>query len=135
MTLTLLPDIERLLSTFLRAQPEVQAIVDDRVYTVLPANKIFPLLRLTRVAGAPVMSRPLHLDQALVQVDAFGGSKRLAWQLAETCRAVTAQRLVGGHAEGVVTNVAFGGLSDLPDGEFDPPKPRLLFTVTITAHP
>lgn len=135
MMLVLLPHIERLYSSFLRAQPEVAALVKDRVFTVLPKDKEFPLVRITRIGGAPVVRRPLHLDRALVQVDAFGGSKQLTWEIAETCRAVTALRLVGGHADGVVTDVDWGGLSDVPDPEFDPPKPRLLFTVTITAHP
>lgn len=133
--IVLLPDIERLYSSFLRAQPEVEALVVDRVYTVLPAEKEWPLVRVTRVAGAPVRPRPLYLDAPLVQVEAFGGSKRLAWQIAETCRAVTAGRLVGVHADGVVTNVDWGALVDSPDVEFDPPKPRLLFTATITVHP
>lgn len=135
MTVVLLPDIEQLLSQFLRDQDEVADLVDDRIYTVLPKDKTFPLIRIHRYSGAPAFSRPLHLDQALVQVDCWGGNKKLAWEIAETCRAVCAERLVGSHDEGCVTSVTFGELSDQPDGTFDPPRPRFLFSMTVTAHP
>ena len=38
-------DTERLLSGWLRAQPEIVALVEDRVYTENPNRAVFPLLK------------------------------------------------------------------------------------------
>lgn len=134
--LVLLPDTEQLLSQFLRGQDEVAELVEDRVYTVLPNSKTFPLVRVHRFSGAPVRERPLWLDRAFFQIDCWGGANRLAWQVAETCRAVCAERLVGTHDEGVITSCSFGELSNQGlDDSFTPPKHRYLFTMSVTAHP
>jgi hypothetical protein len=138
--LVLLPDVEVLLSEFLRNQPEVTALVTDHVYTEIPKapageDTRWPLVRLSRYGGTPVTSIPLWLDQALVQVDVFGGSKRLANRIAETCRAVLDLRLIGVHAAGVVTGVRTSGFGYHPDATYTPAKPRYLFTATVTLHP
>lgn len=140
MTVRLLPDVEELLVAFHLDQAEILAFFaddtpHDRVYSVLPKEKVFPLLRITRFGGTPRFDRPLYLDQPTVQIDAFGGPKKLAFQLAETSRAVMARRLVGTHATGVVTAVRFGALAYAPDDEFAPARPRYLYTATITTHP
>lgn len=133
--LTLLPDVEQLLSAFLRDQPEVAAIVGERVYTTLPAAKEYPLVRLTRFGGSPSFSRPLWLDNAQVQFDCYGGPKKLANTLAETVRAAMATRLPGSHDDGYVSRVTFGALSYQPDDTLEPAHPRFIFTCAITAHP
>jgi hypothetical protein len=135
LTVQLLPDVEKLVIQFLLDQAEVTDICDTEIYSVLPKEKDWPALRVTRFGGVPVLQRPLYLDAATLQIDAFGGPKRQAWLLAETCRAVMADRLPGSHDEGQVTNVAFGALAYVPDVTFEPAKPRYLFTVTVTVHP
>lgn len=50
--LVLLPNTAALISAFLRDQDEVADLVGDRVYTVLPNNKTFPMVRVTRVGGS-----------------------------------------------------------------------------------
>lgn len=135
MAVTLLPDIEQLLSAFLRDQAEVTALVGQRVYTALPTSTTFPAVRLTRFGGAPVRQRPVHLDAADIQLDAFGGPKATALEIAETCRAVIWHRLPGEHAEGIVTGVDLGALAYSPDDTYTPAKPRYLFTATVYAHP
>lgn len=140
--LALLVDIEELLVDFLLAQDEVTAFFTtspaDRVYSVLPDTKVFPAVRVTRYGGAPRTQRPLHLDQPIVQVDAFGGPKRTARDIAETCRAAMAKRLVGSHASGIVTAVDFGGFAYSPDPTFNSngsARPCYLFRATVTTHP
>lgn len=133
--LALLPDVEQLLSAFLRDQDEITAIVGQRVYTELPATKVYPLVRLTRFGGSPVFDRPLYLDRAQLQIDCYGGPKRLANELAETCRAVMAARLPGVYDEAAVTAVGFGALTYLADDTFEPAKPRFLSTISVTLHP
>jgi hypothetical protein len=137
VTVTLLPDVEAMTSTFLRAQAEVTALVGQNVYTVTPNDVTtkFPFIRLTRIAGQPLFSQPLVVDQARIQVDCWGGPKKLAWQMAATCMAVLSERFIGTQTGGVVCAVEFGALIDQPDASFDPPQPRWLFDVTITAKP
>lgn len=135
--LVLLPDAERLLSAWLRDQPELADLVDDRVYTILPHDKAFPLVRLVRVSGAASLSRPLVLDEAHIQFDVWGTVKAQAFEVAATVRALLSERLIGAHDLGVVQNVTHGPLQYLPDGDFEPAKPRYLFDVVVRtrAHP
>lgn len=135
MSVVLLPNVEALVSQFLRDQDEIADLVADRVYTALPKSPEWPLLRLQRVAGGPVTHRPLHLDAAIVQLDAYGGSKAAALELVETARAVIADRIEGVHDLGVVTGVQFGPLSWLPDPVYSPARPRYVADVTLFVHP
>lgn len=129
-------DVERLTSAWLRARPEVAAIVGDRVVTETPNRAVFPFLRLTLIGGAPVWSRPLWLDEAILQFDAFGGPKVQARQLIDVVRDALAVDFAGLHAgTGVVTSVRFADLSYIPDDTWEPPKPRYAATVSIFTHP
>jgi Protein of unknown function (DUF3168) len=134
--MALMVDVERLASSWLRARPEVAAIVADRVVTEIPHHAVFPMLRVWLIGGAPVWSRPLWLDQAVIQVDAFGGPKVQARQLMDVTRDAFADAFLGDHpGAGVVTSVNFGDLSYLPDDTWEPPKPRYAATVSIFIHP
>ena len=138
MPLRLLPDAERLYSAFLRAQAEVGTLVSTRVYTVLPEAKEWPLVRLQRVGGAPDAvpdDSALLRDQALLQVEAYGGAKALAWQVADTVRAVTLERAAGPHATGWVERARVGEARYLPDSSFEPARPRVVFDVTLFLRP
>jgi len=128
-------DVERLTSTFLRARPEMTALVEDRVYTEIPNRATFPLFRLTLIGGNSVTSRPLYLDQSTLQLDAYGGPKVMARQIMDTARSALDLDLVGAHPEGVVTGVEFAGLRYLPDDGYDPPQPRYTATVFVYSHP
>jgi hypothetical protein len=129
-------DTERLLSGWLRAQPEIVALVEDRVYTENPNRAVFPLLKINQIAGNPVFSRPLYLDESLIQLDAYGGPKVQARQLIDTTRELLAERFVGHHVDiGVVTAVNFGDLTYLPDDGYAPPKPRWIALASIYTHP
>lgn len=134
MTVTLAPDAEALLSTFLRSRFELVALVDSRVYTSIPSNPTFPLVRVTRIGGIPVFSRPLRLDVATVQVDVWGGPKATAWQIAETCRAVIAEIDRADHDAAAITAAQFGPFSYLPDDTYSPARPRFTFDVDLYLH-
>ena len=135
MTVTLLPDIERLVTGFLRAQSEVSTIVGARVYTEVPGDPTFPLVRVRRLGGFPTLSRPLQVDAPLVQIEGYAATKGAARLLTETCRAVLAERVEGVHDTGVVAGVTFGALIWLPDEDFTPPKPRYIADATLTVRP
>lgn len=135
MTITLLPDVEKVISAYLRSRAEVAALVEGRVYTEIPKMPVFPLVRLMRVGGEPLTTRPLYIDQALLQIDAFGGPKALARQIAETCRHVLSEAHLTSHSGASVDNVEFGSFQWLPDPTFEPAKPRYSFDVSVTIHP
>lgn len=130
----MIPDIERELSAYLRADGAVAALVDDRVYTIVPAGPTFPLVRLTRIGGAPARPHLLYHDVAEIQLDCYADRKAEAQTLAETVREALAA-MPGVHGTAVVTAVRFGRLQYLPDGTFDPARPRYIADVTIHHHP
>lgn len=131
-----LPDAEALLSQFLRAQDEIVEQIADRVYTVMPERPTWPLLRLFRVGGAPRLSRPLVIDQPLLQLEAYGGTKKQAHDLIELVRSLIAARIEGVHDD--VANVSgfgFGNLSWLPDNSYTPSRARYVADVELTVKP
>lgn len=128
-------DVERLVSGWLRAQPEVTELVAGRVYTELPARAEYPLLRLTQIGGQPLYSRPLWIDESLLQFDAYGGPKAMARQLMDTVRGLLDAGIVGTHDAGVITDVQWGLARYLPDDSFDPSQPRWVFEGTFISHP
>lgn len=135
MTVTLMPNMEALVSAFLRAQSEITALCGDRVYTAVPGNATYPLVRVTQFDDVKVTQRPLWVVRTSVQVEAYGGSKADAFGLASTAQSCIAERIEGVHTGGTVAGVTFGSLRDLPDDSFDPAKPRFLFSAYIIAHP
>lgn len=134
MELDLLPDVERLTIGFLVAQPEVQALAAGGVHSEFPKDKTFPLVRVHQFGTLPARN-PRWLETSTVQIEAFGGSKNQARQLLETCIATMQARMQGTHDLGIVTDVRFTGLADVPDETFTPAKPRWLCVAQITAHP
>lgn len=132
------PNAELLVSTFLRMDPDVQAIFGDEVYTELPVgHDTWPAARITRAGGAPAFAEPLVLDEPLIQVDVWGGPKVMAEQGAQTIRAALSTRLpftVSG--KGILGGVtAFGGLRYIPDVTYDPARPRYVFDVSLVTRP
>lgn len=129
--LRLLVDAERLVAGHLRSVPEVVALVGARVYTAIPPEPVFPLVRLTRIGGTPAV--PAHLDRARLQIEAWGTSKAQARDLAETVHAALYD-MPGQYPAGMVTAVEDDlGLTWQPDPDTD--RDRYLFGVTVYTHP
>lgn len=129
-------DVERLLSGWLRNRPEIAAIVGDRVVTTVPNRAVFPFLKITQLAGEPVFSQPLYLDEAYLQLDAYGGPKVQARELIDLVRHAMSEEFLGLHdGVGVVTSVRFGDLSYIPDDGYDPAVPRYLAMASVYTHP
>lgn len=133
--LTLLPNVEGLVSRFLQDHAAMVALIDDRTYTVLPKSPTWPALRVAQFDDQPAGQRPLHHVAYSLQLDAFGGTKAQAWTLASTARAALAADLPGIHDDGIVTGVDTRGLSDDPDETYAPAKPRWRFVAVVYAHP
>jgi len=128
------PNMEALVSAFLREQPEIITDIADRVYTAIPTSATYPCVRVLQLLDQPA-GAPLWAVAFTIQVEAFGGSKAEAWRIASNCRAAIDARLAGEYAQGVVNGSTPGSLIDLPDETFEPAKPRWLFTSTIYGRP
>jgi hypothetical protein len=134
----ILPDVSRLVSAYLRFVPEVRALVGDRVYTAFPkqVSKSSSFVLVTRIGGPPVLTRPLVLDLAVMQLDAYGGPQSAAHELVATCRAALAE-LEGEqpNAGGNVTGVVVGALRYVPDETYKPPRPRYVSDLEVYVKP
>lgn len=129
------PNMEALVSKFLRDQPEILDVVDDRTYTVLPADVTFPAIRVTQLNDNKITRQPLWVVAYNIQIECWGGSKVEAWRGATTAAAALDQRLKGLVEDAVVSGVDIGPLLDIPDADYEPARARWLFTSTITARP
>jgi hypothetical protein len=126
LAVQVLPDAERELVEFLRAQPELAADA-DRIYTAFPAQAgADSLIIVRRFGGEPKVGRPLVLDEATCQLDIYGGGKGAAYSLAALVRALLADR---NH------QVVLGPFRYVPDETFSPPRPRYLVDVTYYLRP
>lgn len=134
----LLPDVARIVSAYLRTVLEVQVLVDEHVYTAFPKqlDKSQPFVLVQRVGGPPVLARPLIVDQAQLQLDAYGGPQAFAHELVATCRAALST-LQGEQPDlgGNVCGVAIGALRYLPDETWQPPRPRYVSDLDVTVKP
>lgn len=133
--MTLPVNAEAVVSTYLRTASAITALVSTRVYTAIPNNPTWPLLRVVRIGGVPARSRALHFERVTLQVDAFGGSKAQALTLADTARQQLALADQFSHSGGVITSVVFGSMAYVPDSDFEPEKPRYTFDVDVYVHP
>lgn len=80
-TVDVFPDAEAAASIHLRAQ----GIASGRVYSSIPSDAVYPLVRIQRVGGLPVTR--MRLDAADLQFDVYGQSKSQARLLAAQTRA------------------------------------------------
>lgn len=134
--LTTLPNLEAIVSAHLRATPELDASLGDRIYTVLPKDVVFPAIRVTLIGDEKVTTRPLWVVRGTLQVEVWGGSKAQAYTGASIAQAALVERLVDSVGTGwVVNGVRAGALRDEPDAAYAPARERFLFLVDITAHP
>ena len=145
--LVTLPYVARLTVAFLIAQPEVFDLVGNAVYTDVPSEPTFPLVRVVQLPGRIISSGSIYwLEETIIQVDTWGpgGNDRLAAHtLAETCRAVMAQRFTGPQdfmlgsttVSAVVTGLDCGGIADSSDTAYQPARPHSRFDAVIAAHP
>jgi len=139
VTLDLLPDTEAFLSAWLRAQSELAALVGDRVYTVLPEAKTWPLVRLVRVGGAPLATAEdsgLWADAPSFQVDVWAARKADVWKVTRTIQALLATRIKGTHAALKVAGVTLGPTQYVPDADVaTPAQPRVILTLDLIITP
>lgn len=137
--LVLLPDVDVLVSQYLRSCSEMTSLLDQRVVTAMPskaADRVWPLVRLTQFNSIDAV--PNWLDGASVQVDVYAETKAQASLIGRTARMVL-HAMPGAYDTGVVSGVTTAGWRYEPDPEIKNskgnPLPRFLFDATVHAHP
>lgn len=135
----LLPNAELLVTTFLRTDADVVAVLGDEIYTELPkGHDTWPACRVTRIGGAA--DNLGVVDEPLVQISVWGGPKLTAERAAATVRAALATRLpvtlpaLGALALGPGDR-ALGSLRDVPDTTYDPTRPRFILDARLLTRP
>jgi hypothetical protein len=130
-------DIEALVVHFLQAQPEVIALVNDKVYTDMPHDRPYPLVLVNRTGGGSIYRN--HLEEAEVSLSAYGGTHRQSYVLMDVCLSAMQDALVGAHPEGVVTKFRASSYAYEPDPDSADKsghaRPRYTATAAVTAHP
>lgn len=140
MTLRLMPDIEAALVAYLLTVPDVQALVDTRVYPELPQGVIYPCLTCRSLISRQTMVR--WLDANTVEVAGWAHrdiahARRMARDVCETGVAALYQ-LVNKVLSNVVIMgpVAVTGPRSIPDQiEAGITNPRFIAEVSFTYHP
>ncbi|QXJ19610.1 DUF3168 domain-containing protein [Actinomadura graeca] len=127
-------DVLRLITSFLRADPAVAEILGERIYTVLPKDKTFPLCRVMRFGGAFTDSSA-WLDRADLQLDVWADRQA---QVSDTARCLVEAlvwRLPGSRPGGVVTDSRLTIFAADLDPEYEPVKHRARLGLSVFAHP
>lgn len=133
-TARVIPDVEALAVDYLLAEPAVAALVDEEVDTELPGDflKRLPRVRLFRVGGLAGANKG-YIDRARLQVEAWGGTKASANDVAREALRALLEAPEAAHAGAEVTDAAQDlGLVWSPDPDTD--CPRYLFGVVLTLH-
>lgn len=131
MPLRLMPDVEALTVAYLKAAASVQAIVGSRVASERPVT--LPAVTVLLVTGTEKMRE--HLDEHVLQIDAWATDKATASLLARTTRAVLLRAPEVPHARGVVSHVRTVTPPRWFPDTADNQRPRYITEMAVTIHP
>ena len=136
------PDVEGAFRDYLRAETQVTAIVGNRAFFGVPVNageSSYPMLVVSRVGGGDDPSADVPMDQALVQIDAWGEVDGKGFGDKTSCRALAnAVRRACRKIRSATTQsgvILYGAVvqSDLWLPDPDTRRPRYAITVVVTA--
>lgn len=129
-----LPDIIAATVTYLNTVSEVTALVANRIGSRLPADDVWPAVRLDPVPGfAPLEYR---LDTTRTQIQCFATTDLAAMTVARTVRAAVVA-MGGWRDPGVicVTDVTTTSPALIQDESREPPISHATFAATVTVRP
>lgn len=132
-------DIEQLVVNFLRGQSAITDLVGDNVFTDLPHDRTgkFPAILVNRTGGGYRYKQ--WLESAEVSVSCYGGTHKLAQQIASTALSMMDVGMVGRMPEGVVTKVSATSTVYDPEPESvdqqGHARPRFTVALTVITHP
>lgn len=136
MTLQVAVDVEELLiQGMLRPDFDIQDHFGTRVYVSVPADPVYPLLRIQRLGGTVLDSRMLWLDRARVQWDVWADTRKAAWRAADTVRSL----LIASQGKSFPPHGWVDGITEIT-GPFNLPDPdsnrvRYIGEVLILVRP
>lgn len=136
-TQTQIPDMERIASDHLRADPEVAAYVDRRVVASTPRSQAQAWVRVQQLnATGDFNSQADHLINYLIDFHCYAGvdgGQPEAVGLAKAVRSAL-HAMPGQTDEAVVTAVRFAGMTRSPDASLEPARQCIILTASIWAH-
>lgn len=104
MTVYILPDTESMVVAYLKAQPDVLALIPaTNIATELTAGSTFPFLQITLITTQVPVER--YLAGAAIQIDAWGGTRLEARALCQTAHAALIEMIGIQGVLGTVTGV------------------------------
>ena len=141
-----LPDVEGGIRDYLRAHPDVSALIGTRAFFGIPDSPTWPLVVVRRVGGSEDSSEAA-IDVAVIQIDCWGrlfndtdpsksahGDKAQADRLRRAVRKALWQ--IRGATAANTSTVLYGAVVEsdpfLPDRDND--RPRYALTVRVTAR-
>lgn len=133
-----LPDVEKVVVEFLKANVDVAALVESRVSTHIPVDPVFPLVRIFRVGGTLSTNFLGYLDNARIQIDVIGPGEPNPDEvetslIAGVVESAMLSAMTGVHEDVVVTNVAESlGLVSASDEVTS--NPRYFFEMVVSCH-
>lgn len=141
MSLALIPDCERLIGSWLRDHPDIEAL-QAKVAGTVPSDTKLPFVRVTQLDDRAVDEISDRLIEYMVQLDCYAGStaqlnhqgQAEASTLSRTVRAALLD-MVGVRDGATVTGVRFVSNPRVPDAAFEPARERFIRTVIVWAHP
>jgi hypothetical protein len=131
-----IPDMEKVVSDYLRADPNVQAVA-SRIVGKTPATTTEPWVRVTQLDAAnDPTSRVEHLIAYLMQFDCYAGSEGGQPEANLLGRIVRASLILmpGVHDSVVVSSTRIVSDPRIPDTDFEPARERRILTARIHAH-
>lgn len=129
-----MPDDEFALLQYLKARPEVLALIPAaQMRTELPANPTYPMVLITR-AGGGAHDRG-SIDEPAIQTDVVGGDKRTCKRIAQRVRAAYLAIANDVVDEAVLVSASEEiGLTWFPDAIPTPPIPRYTMRHRLLLH-
>lgn len=139
MSITVLPNVEAIVSRFLREHDAINDLVGQRVAGSTPRETPEGWIRITQIAGSQ-LSKALYFGAVHLQVECYGSNDRNEAQseaslLARTALGVLETMPAETVAGAVVTAVRFGDVMRIPDTELEKPRERYIFDTWVWAHP
>ncbi|NNC10695.1 DUF3168 domain-containing protein [Planctomonas sp. JC2975] len=129
-----IPDDELALLQYLKARPEVLALIPaTQLSSDMPASPVYPIVLVNR-AGGTAHDRA-YIDEPALQVDVMASTKRAAKQLTNVVRSAILAIANDVVAEGTLVSAAEEvGPGWLPDTISVPPVPRYTARYQVLLH-
>ena len=141
MAVRLMPDVEALAGTYLRAHADVAAIAGDRIGGKDPRETADPWVKITHILGEDAGNAPvLHFGSVHLQLDCYGSDDEAnaheeAKDLVLTVQAALHDMPQGSHSGAVVTRVSTIQGPRLPDQAFPQARERYVLDAWVWIHP